>query len=85
MTTILDTLRANLLHAARSQTPATIGGGEFSPDECREAAQALAGRDRDETIMRCLKRIETRLCKVAIHVGASDAARIPATREANVS
>lgn len=31
--TELETLIANLRYGAKSKTPATIGGGDFSPDE----------------------------------------------------
>lgn len=37
----LETLAANLAHAARTQKPALIGGGEFSPAECAELARLI--------------------------------------------
>lgn len=37
----LETLAANLSHAARTQKPAHIGGGEFSPAECAELAALI--------------------------------------------
>lgn len=37
----LETLAANLKNAARTQTPAHIGGGEFSPAECAALAESI--------------------------------------------
>lgn len=37
----LETLAENLSHAARTQKPAHIGGGEFSPAECAELAALI--------------------------------------------
>lgn len=39
--TSLETLAANLRHAARTGKPASIGGGEFSPAECEALADAI--------------------------------------------
>lgn len=38
---ILDTLATNLRHAARSGQDALIGGGEFTPPELADAAEAI--------------------------------------------
>lgn len=38
----IETMIANLRNAAWTKKGATIGGGKFSPDECKAAADALA-------------------------------------------
>ena len=39
--TELETLIANLQYGAKSNTPATIGGGVFSPEEQRKLADDI--------------------------------------------
>lgn len=76
---IIATLRANLMHAYKSQRPAEIGGGTFTPVECLDAARKLDAMLAQADVIRTLKRIETRLCRIGLHVGAKDVANIPDT------
>ena len=62
-------LAPNLLRAAKAHTTLTI---TLNPDECRELAQLI-------DTARTLKRLETRVCRMALHIGAQDAAGIPPT------
>ena len=41
-----STIVANLRNAARNRKPAIIGGGHFSPEELREAADLIEDRAR---------------------------------------
>ncbi len=85
MTTLIHTLRANLMHAYSSRQPASIGGGTFTASECREAVWQLDALLAQADVLRTLTRIETRLCRVAIHVGAKEAANIPDTDSRQLS
>ena len=62
-------LTPTLLRAAKAHVTLNL---TLNPDECRELAALI-------DTARTLRRIETRLCRVAIHVGAKDAASIPDT------
>lgn len=62
-------LTPNLLRAAKAHVSLTL---TLNPDECRELAALI-------DTARTMRRIETRLARLCLHMGAGEAAGIPPT------